>query len=110
MSKRAQCPDQCGGYLTNRTSRAITTTYRQLVLACSNVECGATFGGELSITHRISPSANPHPELQLRTAPPRRRADNDNLGPQVIAARAPEVAPVAMNDGDELGEAVATAR
>lgn len=67
-----------------RSSRGLTPTYRQLIYACHDGECGATFGAELTITHGISPSAIPDPAISLRMSPPRiRRADNDSFPPKV---------------------------
>lgn len=105
---RHKCPD-CKGPAKVRTSREITVTFRQQTIACLDPECGGTYGGDFTITHRISPSAMPDASLQLRTAPPRRRADNDNLpGVQVIQSRGPEVPSRPANDGDTHSEAVAT--
>ena len=99
MSASIACPD-CTSRAQVRTSRAITPTYRQLHLRCSNDDCGHTFAAELTITHTISPSACPDPSIDLRQAPPRRRADNDNRGPGVSLAPA-----AAANDDDALPEA-----
>lgn len=107
MSKRNKCPDCVTGRLTVRSSREVTSTYRQLVLACDNAEeCGGTYGGEQTITHRISPSLAANLSLDLRAAAPRQRAANDNLA-GTTALGAPEVAPLGANDNDALGEAIA---
>lgn len=80
------CP-HCEGPTRTRSSRAVTPLYRQLLRACLDVECGFTFGVEVAITHGISPSARPNPAVELRMAPPRKRAANDNLaGSEVPAA------------------------
>lgn len=108
MSATTACP-HCKNSAQVRSSRALTPTYRQLYLQCGNVECGHTFAAELTITHTISPSACPDPEVQLRMAPPRRRHANDNPDVAIAASRGPEVPPVrAANDDDPLGEAIAT--
>ena len=70
------CP-HCNGPSRVRSSRGITSTYRQLFMACLDPECGHTFGVELTVTHTISPSAKPNPDVSLRTAPPRRRGGSD---------------------------------
>lgn len=92
MSATIKCP-HCREAAAVRTSRAVTRTYRQLHLQCRNTSCGHTFGAELTITHTISPSACPDPEIHLRQAAQRRSADNDNRG-------GPEVPLVAANDVD----------
>lgn len=87
------CPD-CNGRLATRTSRAEGLTYRQLMFQCVNVEgCGATFGGSMEITHRITPGVAPNPEVALRSSAPRRPgttpppiAANDSGGQEVPPA------------------------
>lgn len=107
MSATTACP-HCKNDARVRSSRALTPTYRQLYLQCGNVTCGHTFAAELTITHTISPSACPDPTIELRQAPPRRRAANDNVVANA-AVSGPEVPPIrAANDDDPLGEAVAT--
>ncbi len=102
------CP-HCSGATRVRSSRTVTPTYRQLYFQCSTIDCGHTFAAELSITHTIVPSARPNPDIHLRIAPPRRRADNDNPGGAVDPRRGPEVSPpLAANDDDTASEAVAT--
>lgn len=83
MSKRPHgiaCP-HCGSATSTRYSRALTATYRQLQLQCSNAECGATYGAELAITHEISPPAVRNAAVTLRRSPPRKRAANDDFPP-----------------------------
>jgi len=93
------CP-HCRGPARIRSSRPVTLTYRQLNCACLDVQCGFTFGADIEITHMISPSARPNPDVQLRAVPRRtRRPANDDH------ARGPEVPPHA-NDDDRLGEAI----
>lgn len=86
------CP-HCGSGLRTRASRLIAPTVRQLYLQCLDLECGAVFGADMTITHSISPSARPNPAVHIRTVPPRGRAANDDL------PGAPEVAP-ADRDGE----------
>lgn len=75
------CPN-CKAPMRTRNSRGLTPTYRQLIYVCQDPECGGSYGAELTITHVISPSAKPNPDLQLRQSPPRRkRADNDDFPP-----------------------------
>ncbi len=94
------CP-HCQGRLRIRSNRAVAPTFRQLHMQCIDVECGASFGAEISITHGIGPSLNPNPEVHLRMAPPRRRNDNDNHEGADKAASGPAVPPhVAANDDD----------
>lgn len=98
----------CDGKLKIRTSRVVVPTLAQLNLQCDNIECGATYGAAFELTHGISAGVSPREGVQIRMAPPRRSAANDNLGRQVLTG-APEVAPAAANDGDDLGEAVGIA-
>ena len=101
MSATIACP-HCRSRARVRTSREVTRTYRQLQLECSNIECGHTFAAELTVTHTISPSACPDPEIHLRQAPPRNTAnDNTPCGPEVPLT--------AVNDDDAVTEAVFTA-
>lgn len=94
------CP-HCSGALRIRTSRAVAPTFRQLQMQCVDIECGATFGAEVSITHGIAPSMAPNPDVQLRMAPPRRRNDNDNHEGADGSARGSAVPPPgAANDDD----------
>jgi hypothetical protein len=97
----------CEGQLKIRTSRIVVPTLAQINLQCDNLECGATYGAAFEITHGISAGVSPREGVEIRMAPPRRVADNDNMGRQTIAS-APEVAPAAANDDGALGEAVAT--
>ena len=104
---RIDCP-HCAEPLRVRNSRPVVPTLRQLNLECVNDDCAATFGGELTITHGIWPSAKPDPSVHLRMVPPRRPVpDNDNHGQQVLAC-APGVAPPAANDDGCHSEAVGT--
>jgi hypothetical protein len=100
----------CGQPLRTRSSRRLLPTSTELFLECTSFDCRATYGAAIEITHGITPSAIPNPSVQLRMAPPRRRAlpqpANDD---GAFGARAPEVAPPATaNDNDGCGEAVAT--
>ena len=94
------CP-HCGQATRTRSSRSISSTYRQAIAACTDPECGFTFGVGIEVTHAISPSAKPNPAIVLRQSPPRlRRPANDtqpaaaNDGP----ASGPEVPPAPAND------------
>ena len=82
------CP-HCGGPARIRTSRSLTRTYRQISFQCLDAACGHTFGAELTVTHTISPSARPNPDVQLRVAPQRKHAASANdqpCGPEVPPA------------------------
>lgn len=87
----------------------VAPTYKQFQLQCANIECGASYGAEMTLTHGVSPSLNPNPAVQLRMAPPR-RADNDNGEgtPTMIPSGSEVPLPRAANDDDSCGEAVAT--
>jgi hypothetical protein len=41
---------------------------RSTYLQCTNVGCGATFRGQMEITHAMSPSGCPNPEIDLPLA------------------------------------------
>ena len=97
-----RCP-HCQGTTRVRYSRQVIATARQLQLQCMEPGCGATYGAQLEITHGISPSAKPNPDVSLRMAPPRRRADNDNPG--IRSPGGPEVPRRPGNDNDSLSEA-----
>ncbi|MDQ0250940.1 ssDNA-binding Zn-finger/Zn-ribbon topoisomerase 1 [Sphingomonas kyeonggiensis] len=89
------CPD-CGGRLAIRSSRQEGTTLRQVFYQCENIEaCGASFGGAVEITHRISAGVSPKPFAGLRTVPPRRRAANDT---DPARTSGPEVPPASNDD------------
>ena len=89
------CP-HCRSGAAVRTSRIINRLNRELHLQCTDVDCGHTFAAVLSITHTISPSAQPDPTVQLAIAPPRKLGGNDNDG--VTAPKKPDLAPAASND------------
>lgn len=56
---------------------------KTLFLQCRNVLCGFTCRGNIEITHEISPSAMPNPEVKLRTFKEltSRQAANDDVHP-----------------------------
>lgn len=63
-----ECP-HCDEPSTIRTSKTVTTTFRELYYQCPNVECGHTWKASLAFTYTISPSARPRPGLELPRAP-----------------------------------------
>lgn len=67
------CP-HCGGATRIGNSKTHDRMYRQIYYACLDVECGHTFSADLVITHTISPSACPDPDVKLRVVPTRHRA------------------------------------
>lgn len=106
----------CETPLRIRSSRKVVPTSIQLGLQCTNVDCGATFGGVMEITHGISPSALPNPGVQLRMVTPKRRLPEPANDDGAFGASAPGVAPLtgsaaepprAAND-DDVAEAVQT--
>ena len=98
--ERLKCP-HCASHLATRTSRSVTPTFKQKVLQCSNAECGASFGYAAEITHQISPSACPNPDVQIRTSSPRaKRAPANDDSPARTSG--PEV-PLPANDEDAAG-------
>lgn len=103
----------CRQPLRTRSSRKVLPTSTDLYLECTNFDCRATYGGQIEITHGIAPSATPDPSVEIRMAPPRRRALPTPANDHDVAAKfaggcAPEVAPPrTANDNDGCGEAVA---
>jgi len=61
---RMACP-HCGWPAVIRTSQAMSALTRQLVYACTNVECGHTFVANTEIVYTLSPSATPDPAVHL---------------------------------------------
>lgn len=55
-------------------SRLVTSTYRQLHMQCTNLVCSATYRADLTLTHIISPSGVPNPDVNLPIGLPSRRA------------------------------------
>lgn len=73
------CPD-CRQPLRVRNSIGMNELLREMYLECTNVACGATFGGNLEITARLSPPAIANPSIHLPDAPAamRRRAQKSS--------------------------------
>lgn len=61
---RMACP-HCGASSEIRTSRMVSKTMRELIFACTNVECGHTFVALTEIVRTLSPSATPDPAVNL---------------------------------------------
>lgn len=64
---KLRCPD-CHHGVRVRNSTQEHALLRVAYLQCSNVGCGATFRVEMETTHRMSPSANPNPAINLPMA------------------------------------------
>ena len=65
-----------------RSSREVHALLRDIFLQCSNYQCGFSAGGILEITHEISPSAAPNPEVNLMTLKEitgRKAANDENM-------------------------------
>ncbi len=58
----------CGGGLRIRNSISQHSLLRNTYLHCTNTTCGATFRGAFEITHEMSPSGSPNPDIQLPIA------------------------------------------
>lgn len=65
---RRRCPD-CGASLVKRSSTSKHPLLSRTFLTCRNPVCGATFLGIDEITHRLSPSSQPNPDVTLPYAP-----------------------------------------
>lgn len=61
---KRRCPD-CGSALIKRASKMQHPLMAKTYLICKNAVCGATFTGVDEITHRLSPSSRPNPDVQL---------------------------------------------
>lgn len=58
----------CGERVRVRNSVEQHPLLRYTYLQCMNPECAATFRGEFEITHQMSPSSAPNPDIQLPIA------------------------------------------
>jgi len=63
-----RCP-HCQASATCRTSKGVTSIFRELFYICSNVMCGHTFKASLTYEYGLSPSACPDPTLNLPMRP-----------------------------------------
>lgn len=64
---KIRCP-HCGHAIRVRNSIGMHPLFRSMYLQCTNVNCGATYRGQLEITHTMSPSACPNPDIHLPLA------------------------------------------
>lgn len=58
------CPD-CHSSLRVRNSFGMHELLREVYFECTNISCGATFSGQLELTHRLSPPAFANPLIKL---------------------------------------------
>lgn len=66
---RHPCP-HCGSHMQVRTSNSEFALIRELYMFCTNHwECGFRAVWVLSIDRVLAPSANPNPDLQVKTSP-----------------------------------------
>jgi hypothetical protein len=61
---RMACP-HCGSFSRVRKSEAITPTYRELRLVCSNDACGHVWVAGLEALRTLCPSDQPNPEIHI---------------------------------------------
>ena len=61
---RMACP-HCDAQSEIRTSRMVSKTMRELIYACTDMECGHTFVATTEIQRTLSPSAKPNPRVNL---------------------------------------------
>ncbi len=64
---KLKCPD-CQQAMRVRNSVGQHLLLRSIYFQCTNVNCGSTYRGQMEITHVISPSACPNPEINLPVA------------------------------------------
>lgn len=62
------CP-HCKSKIRIRTSVGEHFFFRRAYLQCTNEACGFTAIGSFEITHEMSPSGIPNPQISLPTAP-----------------------------------------
>lgn len=76
-----KCP-HCQNSMHIKSSREMHALLRNIFLQCSNYTCSFSAGAILEITHQISPSATPNPNIQLQTLDQinaDRKAANDEI-------------------------------
>lgn len=61
------CPHCTANNLRIRSSNQKHPLLKTIFLQCPNIYCGFTCSGNIEITHEISPSAAPNPEVNLMT-------------------------------------------
>lgn len=61
------CP-HCKMPIRVRNSIAMHPLLRTIYVQCTNLGCGATFKGEMELTHMLSPSATPNPAIDIPMA------------------------------------------
>lgn len=61
---RVKCP-HCNQAARLRTSKTLTSLYREIYYHCSNIFCGHTFMATHEIVRTVSPSRSPNPEIVL---------------------------------------------
>lgn len=64
---KLQCP-HCKQAVRVRNSVPLHPLLRATYLQCTNLNCGATFRGQMELTHTLSPSACPDPSVNLPLA------------------------------------------
>jgi len=64
---KLRCPD-CKGPMRVRNSVYMHDLMRNVYVECQNINCGAAFGGHMEFTCRMSPSAEPNPNIDLPMA------------------------------------------
>lgn len=67
------CP-HCKSPTFRRHSRAVTDHFRDILYACRNIACGATFKATLAIEYFLTPSGIPDPACTIPVRPLQRVA------------------------------------
>ena len=76
------CPHCTATNLRIRSSNQKHPLLKTIFLQCPNIYCGFTCSGNIEITHEISPSALPNPEVKLMTLKEitgRKAANDENM-------------------------------
>jgi|KBSSwiStaDraftv2_1062776.scaffolds.fasta_scaffold703924_2 hypothetical protein len=67
-SGRLSCP-HCQQPGQRRSSRAITSTHREIYYQCSNLRCGHTWKASETYDYGLVPSGTPNPDVTLPQRP-----------------------------------------
>jgi ribosomal protein S27AE len=61
---RVKCP-HCGAPARTRTSKTLSSLYREIYYHCMNLECGSTFMASHEIVRMITMPPVPNPDVRL---------------------------------------------
>lgn len=84
------CP-HCNAPALIRTSEQVSRTVKHLLMICLNEDCGHTWKQETSPIYTLSPSAIPHPDVDIPMAPD-----------DILRRRYPEPGRKAVHDPNQI--------